>query len=245
MKPRLFILGAFLVSILLSPSNPMGAQSEPIARFGTAPTIDGVFEDGEWDDAEVFQVDSSWRLRLKHDGANLYAALDGAGGNIWLKEKDAMRVLHASFALNLVEYSKSESSDWVRSHEPVNALFGLQKESAAAIKEGMTKYLAENGWAASLIPMGNTTETEFAITFEHLGIAGDPDAARFVEIPFVYIFTATNLPPEKLAGRAGWWHWPGLRETSDEFLRRGHRPDKISADAIEWGKIRIDLRKGA
>ena len=28
----------------------------PIARFGGTPTIDGVFEAGEWDDAEVVQA---------------------------------------------------------------------------------------------------------------------------------------------------------------------------------------------
>jgi hypothetical protein len=245
MKLQQIIVSAILLALLLCSSNLNGGQSVPIARFGTTPTIDGVFGDGEWDDAEVVKVDSNWRFRMKHDGVNLYFALDGAGGNIWLKEDDAIRVLHASFAVNVVEYARSDSSGWARSKEPVNGLFGLQKETAATINERMTGYLAENNWVASLIPMGNMTQTEFAVSFDYLGIAGDPATVRFAEIPWVYIFSALNVPPDELAGRAGWWDWPGLRETSDELLRRGHQPDKISADAIEWGRIKIDLRTGA
>jgi len=61
---RLYIVCAFLLLVFLSASSLIGEQSGPVARFGTTPTIDGIFGDGEWDDAEVVQVESSWRFRL-------------------------------------------------------------------------------------------------------------------------------------------------------------------------------------
>ncbi len=89
---------------LLDYSFALAAEtSRSIARFGTSPTIDGVFEDGEWDDAETVQAGQYQQFRLKHDGTNLYFAVVGDGGNLWFNKDRGLRVLHASAQLGSVE----------------------------------------------------------------------------------------------------------------------------------------------
>ncbi len=85
-------------------------QSGPIARFGSAPTIDGVFEEGEWDDAEVVRAGEYQRFRIKHDGKNLYFALVGGGGDLWFNKDAGLHILHSSSQLGSAEYIKSDSS---------------------------------------------------------------------------------------------------------------------------------------
>ena len=211
----------------------------PTAPFGTIPTIDGTFANGEWDDAAVVQVKGGWCFRLKHDGTNLYLGLDGAGGNIWLDEGDSLRVLHASFALNEVRYARTDDGEWTRLEPSENALFGLQKETTAVVAKRMAEHLASEGWTASLIPMGNTPQKEFAVSLDALGIPAEERLMQNVETLPMYIFACPNLPEEELQGRAVWWHWPGPPETADEELLRGHRVETIGSTALAWWRVQI------
>lgn len=55
-------------------STPEIEPSWPVARFGSTPIIDGVFDSGEWDDAAIVRAGAIELFRTKHDGVNLYLA---------------------------------------------------------------------------------------------------------------------------------------------------------------------------
>ena len=135
MKMQLIILSLILVYFLWCSSVPEVEPSGPIARFGSAPTIDGVFEDGEWDDAEVVQAGEHQRFRIKHDGNNLYFSLVGGGGDLWFNKDTGLHILHSSSQLGSAEYIKSDSS--VQSlNKPFDyKLWGLQNRSVTEIQK--------------------------------------------------------------------------------------------------------------
>ncbi|MHC4362415.1 MAG: hypothetical protein ACYSTZ_06275 [Planctomycetota bacterium] len=221
--------------------------SGPIARSGSTPTIDGVFEDGEWDDAEVVQAGKYQQFRLKHDSTNLYFAVVGDGGNLWFNKDKGLHVLHASAQLCSAEYTKSDTPAQLLDKAFVGQLYGVQNESATDINEKMTGYLAENGWVGSI--GGNKAQTEFAVSFNWLGVTIGSE--RFVEIPVLYLYSGRHFSPEEieklralsLEERKEQYptlYWPVLPVPNDS-LNSGYCPETISFDPTDWGRIWIDL----
>ena len=224
--------------------------SGPVARFGSTPTIDGVFEEGEWDDADAVQVGKFEQFRLKHDSINLYFAFNHDGGNVYFYKDKGIRVLHASAQLGIAEYKKScsltqsldKAFDW--------QLFGLQNKSATEINEIMTAYLAENGWVASTGPLGNMAQAEWAVSFDLLGVTNV--SKRYAETPKLYIFSARMrlspeekeelqaLPPEERKNRYPALYWPAP-PVPDDSLNNGLCPKTINIDFTGWSTIWIDF----
>ena len=250
MKIQLLIQSLILVYFLGCTSTREIEPSEPIARFGSTPTIDGVFEDGEWDDAEVVLGRKYQQFRLKHDSTNLYFAFDQDGGSLWFYKDTGLHVLHASAQLGFAEYIKSISLmqslkkpfDW--------QLFGLPNKPLSDINEIMADYLAENGWVASTGPLGNMAQAEWAVSFDWLGVTNT--AQRFVETPRLLIFSARMrlspedkkallaLPLEERKNRYPALIWPAPPVPNDS-LNRGLCPETIKIDPAGWGRIWIDL----
>jgi len=209
-----------------------------------------LFEDGEWDDAEVVQVSKYQQFRLKHDSTNLYFAFDQDGGGLWFYKDTGLHVLHASAQLGFAEYIKSDSLMQSIDKEFDWQLFGLHNKSVADINEIMADYLAENGWVASIGPLGNMAQAEWAVSFDWLGMTNA--AQRFVVTPSLYIFTARMrlspvekeallaLPLEERKNQYPALYWPALPIPNDS-LNRGYCPEKISIDPAGWSKIWIDL----
>ncbi|MBU1948271.1 MAG: hypothetical protein KJ927_06135, partial [Candidatus Eisenbacteria bacterium] len=105
--------------------------------MGATPTIDGIFQDGEWADANTIVLDSTKTIHLKHDKENLYIALDGDGGNIYVLKDDLITILHASFSLGWAEYSKRNGTSWDCQREYNWELYKLQEKTEAEISGGM------------------------------------------------------------------------------------------------------------
>jgi hypothetical protein len=250
MKRQWSIQSLILVCFLGCTSIREFEPSGPIARFGSTPTIDGVFEDGEWDDAEVIQVGNYEQFRLKHDKTNLYFALTHDGGNLYFNKDKGIQVLHASAQLGITEYINSGSFTQSLDKAFHYQLFGLQNESVADIKEIMADYLAENGWVASIGPLGNMAQSEWAVSFNWLGVTDL--SKRFVETPRLYIFSARmRLSPEEkkallalpLEERKNLYpplNWPASPIPNDS-LNNGLCPETIHIDPTSWPKIWIDL----
>jgi hypothetical protein len=247
MKRQLPLLSLALVCLLGCTAVSEAEPSGPIARFGSTPTIDGVFGDGEWDDAEVVQAGKHQQFWLKHDGTNLYLALVGDGGNLWFDRDTGLHVLHASAQLASAEYTKSENSTQTLAKKFVGQLYGLQNESAATIIERTAGYLAENGWVGSI--GGNKAQTEFAVSFDWLGVIIGSE--RFVETPSIYIHSGRLMSPEEIEElsalslqereeRYPTLYWPVLPVPNDS-LNAGYCPETIRYDSTDWGKIWIDL----
>jgi hypothetical protein len=227
-----------------------------IARFGSTPTIDGVFAPGEWNDAEIVRADTIEQFRIKHDGINLYFAVKAGGGNLLFNTDAGVRVLHWSAQLGLAEYIKSDTLRQLLEKPFAFELWGLQNESPSVIQEALAGYLANNGWASNTASMGNLMQSELVVSFDWLGV--NPKSGRFVEIPSVNIcgglmisrgdpraeelMTLSQEEMEKLYPSVS---WPAKFPASDSLcmLFMGGLPDTIQIDEADFGKIWIDLRK--
>jgi|GEM_PF-1899426 len=255
MKMRLLILGLVLVYFLGCASNHEVEPPGPIARFGSAPTIDGVFEEGEWDDAEVVQAGEYQRFRIKHDGKNLYFALVGGGGDLWFNKDAGLHILHSSSQLGSAEYIKSDSSVQSLSKPFDYRLWGLQNRSVAEIQEELAGYLAENGWVASIAALGNIRETEFAVSFDWLGVTDGSE--RFVKIPGIYVFSGLlvtrddpkaekfiekfkAMSPEERKAKYPTLYWPS-ENMPNSAVGSGRSLETLSLNSTSWGAIWIDL----
>ncbi len=248
MTTQLSVLTMILVCFWGCSSVPEVEPSGPVARFGTSPTIDGVFDDGEWDDAEIVQAGKYQQFRIKHDSTNLYYALIGDGGNLYFNKDNGMQVLHASAQLGSAEYTKSDTSTAQSLDKAfVPQLYGLQNESATNVNERMAGYLVENGWVGSI--GGNKAQTEFAVSFDWLGVTLGSE--RFVETPSQYVYSGRHFAPEEIEDLLALsleerkeqyptLYWPEEPAPNDS-LNAGYCPETISFDPTNWGKIWIDL----
>lgn len=209
--------------------NPPPPEVE--APRGSAPTIDGVFAEGEWTDAATLELTATKKILLKHDGENLYVALDAPGGDLYFHSGNLVRQLHASFGLISKEYRRIDGGAWsFVSKEPI-ALHGLQKQPADEIEASIERHLATHGWAASLIPMGNPYQTEFVVSFGWLGIA-DAEAGP-LHLPRMAT-KHTGGPPHMRPT------WPtGL--SFDPALGLGQDLERVEFDVARWGEISIGL----
>ena len=159
--------------------------SGPIARLGSTPVIDGVFDAGEWDDAVIVRADTIEQFRIKHDGVNLYFAVNAGGGNLVFNTDAGVRILHWSAQLGSAEYVRSDTLTQSLDKPYAFELWGLYEESPDVIQEALATYLAEHGWAANTASMGELMQSELVISFDWLGV--NTESGRFVEIPSVRI----------------------------------------------------------
>jgi hypothetical protein len=218
--------------------------------LGRTPTIDGVFGEGEWDDAPVVTVGND-RFRIKHDGTHLYFAFQQDGGSLYVAKEKGIRVLHASAQLGSAEYTTSGGArqslamafDW--------QLYGLQNESVTDIQEKLSDYLARNGWVASTGPLGNFGQSEWAVSLAWLGLTDT--SSRYLATPRMYIFAARMrlspeekeafqaLSPEQRKNRYPPLYWPAP-PVPDEALNNGQCPATLTIDPTGWGKIWLDRK---
>lgn len=223
---------------------------EPVAKVGSTPVIDGIFGDGEWDDALVVRARDGVQFRVKHDRINLYFAFDFDGGNLYFSRKKRIQVLHASAQLGTAEYINSGKGKQTLDKPFDWQLFGLQNETPTGRRNKLAGYLAENGWVASTGPMGNMAQSEWAVSFKWLGIPEKPK--RVAKTPGLYIFSARMrlLPQEQeallalpLEERKNVYPpltWPEIPVPNDS-LNNGLCPGTIRIDPSGWGTIRVDF----
>ena len=243
----------FLFCFSACSSTPEVEPSGPIARLGSTPVIDGVFDSGEWDDAEIVRADTIEQFRIKHDGVNLYFAVNAGGGDLRFNTETGLRVLHWSAQLCSAEYVKSDTQTQTLDKPFAPELWGLYEESPAVIRETLAGYLAENGWAANTASTGNVMQSELAVSFDWLGV--NIGSERFIEIPSVRVggglmlsrgdpredelFALSREEMQRLYPSVS---WPRESEPSDS-IGMGGLPDTIRIDPADYGKIWIDLRR--
>lgn len=252
---KLFLISLFLIFLpgcSKDTDNESAEPSGPMAKFGSTPLIDGIFEEGEWDDATIVQVDSTQQFRIKHDNTNLYFAVGVAGGNFWLNSDTGLCVFHWSAQLGDAKYRKSDSSSLVLDKPFAFDLWELQNEPPTVIQERLAAYLTKNGWVANICPMGSLVQSELAISFNRLGVK--TGASRFVEIPGVHIggglMISRNDPRveeikalsrEELKRQFPRLSWPS-KSVPNDSLSMGESPETINIDPADFGTIWIDLQ---
>jgi len=243
----------FLVCFSGCSSTPEVEPSGPVARLGSAPIIDGVFDSGEWDDAGIVRAGTIEQFRIKHDGVNLYFAVNAGGGNLVFNTDTGLRVLHWSAQLGSAEYTKSDTLTQSLDRPFAFELWGLQDESPAVIHETLAGYLAENGWAANTASMGNLMQSELVISFDWLGV--NTGSGQFVEIPSVRVGGGLMiargdpreeelmaLSREEMRRLYPSVSWPAESVPNDS-IGMGPLPDTVRIDPADFGKIWIDLRR--
>lgn len=232
-----------------------GSEEEPqgpIARLGTVPTIDGVLEPGEWDDAEIVSTGSVEQFRIKHDGINLYFGLRAGGGDLRFNTDAGLLVLHWSAQLGSAEYTELDPSTLSLDRPFTFELWGLGYESPAVIQDILARYLAENGWAANTAGMGNVMESELVVSLDRLGV--DTEPGGFVEIPSVRVgggllisrddpraAELIGMQVEERQRRYPSVSWP-VDSMPNDSISMGRSPDTIRIDPGTFGRIWIDLR---
>lgn len=207
--------------------------SELAAPRGSTPKIDGIFAEGEWDDARVLELSATKKLLFKHDGENLYVALDAPGGDLFFHSEDRVCQIHSSFALASREFTSADDGSWAVVRRSPIALRGLQKQSAEEIEAAFVEHLRNNGWAASLMPMGNPYQTEFAVSFEWLGVSGNPEDGGSLRLPTMAMQHPGGPPHMRPT-------WPtGLTFDTGAFNVGGEEP--MTFDVARWGNITVSF----
>ncbi len=246
------IVSLFLVCLSGCSSTPEAEPSGPIARLGSTPIVDGVFDSGEWDDAETVRAGAVEQFRIKHDGVYLYLAIRASGGDIVFNTDAGIRVLHWSAQLGSAEYVKSDTLTQTLDKPYAFELWGLQNEPPAVIQETLARYLAENGWVATT-SRRSLMQTEMVVSFDWLGVNIGP--GQIVELPSVRVRGGLMmsrddprmeelmaLPREEMQRLYPSLSWPAGSAPSDS-IGMGGLPDTIRIDPADYGKIWIDLRR--
>jgi len=247
------LLFAFVVCFAACSSTGEVEPSGPIARYGSTPIVDGVFDSGEWDDAEVVQTGTVEQFRIKHDGTYVYFAVRASGGDLVFNTDAGVRVLHWSAQLGSAEYVKTDSLMQTLDKPYAYELWGLQDESPEVIRETLAAYLAENGWVATTSKR-SLMQTEFAISFDWLRV--DSGSGPIVELPSIRVRGGlmmsredprfeelAALSPEELQRMYPSVSWPVGPAPSDSIGMGGGLPDTIYIDAADYGRVWIDLRR--
>jgi len=247
------IAGIFLACLTACSSAPEVEPPEPIARFGAAPTIDGAFGPGEWDDAAIVRVGTVEQFRIKHDGVNLYLAVRAGGGDLVFNTDAGVRVLHWSAQLGLALYARSDAATQALAAPFEFELWGLHDESPDAIRDALARYLAENGWVANTASMGELMQSELAVSLNWLGVSAG--AERFVELPGFRIAGGLMisrddpreaelraLSREEIVKRYPSVAWPAQAPPGDSIGTGGELPQTIRPDPEDYGTVWVDLR---
>jgi hypothetical protein len=250
MNRKLPIVYSLLVCLVACSSQNEVEPKGLIARFGSTPTIDGVFDSGEWDDALIVKADTVELFRIKHDSENLYFAVRAGGGDLVFNMDAGVRILHWSAQLGSAEYVISGTSEQVLDKPFTYELWDLKDESPAAIHKTLTEHLDKNGWTSNTASMGNLMQSELAVSFEWLGV--DTEAGRFVQVPGFRIGAGLmitrddprgkellSLSREELKRLYPFIRWPSDSTPRDSI--GGGLPDTILVDENDYGRIWIEF----
>lgn len=140
---------------------------------GEAPTLDGIIDADEWEDALQLKSEGDAKVFAKHDGTNLYLGFitpPMGVANVYLADESGVHVLHASAALGSVLYRRGESlEEWTRTNA-----FDWQVRTTDLTPDGdreRMNYLDDHGWTGSNGLTGTPEHWELIISLERLGLA--------------------------------------------------------------------------
>jgi hypothetical protein len=135
---------------------------------GTAPTLDGILSEAEWDDALELALSDDTSLFAKHAEGFLYLGVRAVPraevvGNIYVAREGTVEILHASHALGSSTY-RLEDGTWLLERPFVWSCRTLGFSDAAV---GERKaFLDANGWLTSVVNLGVPEQMEYRIAIE-------------------------------------------------------------------------------
>ena len=184
------------------------------------PTIDGMIQPGEWDQAVVEEFQDGSELHLIMNDENLYLGIrsktpEMIAGNILLQRGDQILIMHTSAALGTGIY-QMEGEEW-HLVQGFNWCCRSTGEDESAKAERLA-FLAEEGWLGSISFRGNPEELEYMIA-----LTGE-ETALAVNI------IKTSDPNVKIP-------WPASLEDGVITPTPGGLPESLTFTLEEWGKI--------
>ena len=135
---------------------------------GTAPTLDGVLSEAEWDDALELPLASDTSLFVKHAEGFVYLGVRTAPGaqvvgNVYIARAEAVEILHASHALGPATY-RLEEGVWVLEMSFAWSCRTLGfSDTVIAEREA---FLERNGWLATVVNLGLTEHMEYRVAID-------------------------------------------------------------------------------
>ena len=163
-------IGLALIALVYA-AHAEAQQSVQVPR-ATAVTIDGVVNDGEWRNALRMEHPAGTVVRLTRDAEHLYLGItsDRQGfASLCVATGNEVHVLHASAALGLITY-RPTGDVW---NSPDTAFrYGMRSTALdETARSQRAAYLAENGWVASTVRMGNDGRSqEMKIAFDRFAL---------------------------------------------------------------------------
>jgi len=174
---------------------------ELLVPAAPAPTIDGNFEAGEWDDAVVGEMSGGTPVYVMRDGEALYVAIGGehlGAINLAIGGPDDVWVLHSSAALGSVRYV-TNGSEWDLSHNFDWCCRDTDDPS------GRLALLDTEGWQANIGYAGQPGIVEYQVALPWVGarfaISSQTESAEPA-------FCPAELSPEARAQLIGPWPTP-------------------------------------
>ncbi len=187
---------------------------------GTAPVLDGVLSEGEWNGAHVVRLNADERLFLKHADGYLYLGVQATALALptpLVVRGDEVRALHASAALGTAVY--------VRSGDVWNLRQGYVWQcrtlgfSEFAMAE-RARFLEQQGWLGTIAYLGEPSQCEYQIAW------GDE--------PLTFLFLLL-VGPEPL--RFVSWPMPATEAAQYEALVMGDTPAQITCSLNGWATL--------
>ena len=151
------------VSVIASAA---ASDLDVLIPLGSASTLDGVLEEGEWDDALAVLLDDSTTLFMKHADGLLYLGIrapEMGVGNLCIVRDGEVRVLHSSAALGTAIYEYVEDT-WQLKQDFVWRCRGRGFSSAAV--EQREEFFETEGWLATISYLGTPEEMEYKVLLD-------------------------------------------------------------------------------
>ena len=200
-------------------------QPQVIVPRSNAVVIDGRVDVAEWSAARREGSPQGLQVRLQHDGAALYIAVESpADGftSLCLGTNDRVQVFHASAALGAVDYRRT-GGPWA----PDQALFVYAMRDPSMTETAIAQrqaYFTQNGWVASTARMGGDRVQEFKIDMTRIA----------TRLAVAYYATA---------GEGSVLTWPESMSANDGCaaigLVRGNVTTGLTFDPSRWAPISL------
>tara|TARA_R110002073_G_scaffold145532_5_gene297708 strand:+ start:8808 stop:9431 length:624 start_codon:yes stop_codon:yes gene_type:complete len=124
---------------------------------------DGIIEIEEWKDAEGYELNDGNKILILKNGDELNIALISTKkiwSHLYLSDGETTKVMHASAALDAVDYIKTDSL-WLTQDDFEYVM--RDKFYTPELEEKMKEYYTNNGWVANNVSLGNGKTIEFKI----------------------------------------------------------------------------------
>jgi hypothetical protein len=219
---RLTSTFAALGALLFSSSHSRGAlHGQPVhVPAHAAPVIDGRLSSGEWAEAARYELSNGTELWFQHDDRYLYVALRGQRtmlGSLCVSHGDSVRVLHASMALGTAIYRRGDSA-W--SLLQPFAYTMRETDTTATTRAKRAAFLAEHGWIANTIPVGEQAIREYQIALSLLD-------------PLRLDIAALYPQDERMHVTA----WPAADDCASMELVSGNTPRQLRFQPARWAPL--------